>query len=193
MPSKQNNPLRVVTGKCRLSYPHLFETHAMEGDNRKSYSASILIPKRELDKWETKKRIDTAIQAAIEKGKSKKWNGRIPSNLWNPLRDGDEERPNDPAYRGCWFLSAKTTPPKKPQLLELTENNVKNEVLDPDELYAGCWCRFVLEFYPFNNKMNGVAVGLIAVMKVADGDRLDGWTDARDDFDDDWEDDDFPF
>ena len=36
---------KVVTGKCRLSYVHVFEPHAHEADQKAKYSVSLLIPK----------------------------------------------------------------------------------------------------------------------------------------------------
>lgn len=53
---------RVVTGKVRLSYGHLFKLHsAVEGGEEK-YSVTILIPKEDVG---TKKRIDIAMEAAV--------------------------------------------------------------------------------------------------------------------------------
>src|SRR5579875_3661154 len=96
-----NTSTRVITGKVRLSYTHIFTPQQDDQGNDK-YSTAILIPKS--DK-ETLRRIKSAVDAAIELGKSK-WNGKIPPNLKKPLRDGDEERPEDEAYAGHYFLNA---------------------------------------------------------------------------------------
>ena len=49
------------------------------------------------------------IMAAYEEGQGKlKGNGRsVPplSAIKNPLRDGDTERPDDPASAGCYFIN----------------------------------------------------------------------------------------
>lgn len=36
--------MKFTTGKCRLSYAHIFKTYSQEGGNPK-YSCSLLIPK----------------------------------------------------------------------------------------------------------------------------------------------------
>ena len=50
-----------------------------------------------------------AIEEAKQSGVSK-WNGKIPANLKTPLRDGDEERPDDPAYANSYFFNCSSNP-----------------------------------------------------------------------------------
>ena len=85
---------KVTTGKVRLSYAHIFEPHAMNDGQEAKYSVSVIIPKT--DK-ETLKAIKEATDQAKKDGASK-WGNKIPANLKTPLRDGDEERPDDEAY-----------------------------------------------------------------------------------------------
>ena len=55
-----------------------------------------------------------------------------------------------------------------------------------DELYSGCYVQAQLSLYVYNaNGNKGVGVGLEAVRKVAEGERLGGVTVKADDFDDD--------
>ena len=64
-----------------------------------------------------------------------------------------------------------------------------NPIMDREEVYSGCYCRFSVNFYPFSaSGNNGVAVGLNNVQKVGDGERLAGRSRAEDDFADDGED-----
>ncbi|WP_328802002.1 DUF2815 family protein [Paenibacillus sp. LX16] len=175
-----NNDTKVVTGKVRLSYVHVFEPNAIDGGEPK-YSSSILIPKS--DKV-TLKKIKAAIAAATEAGKSK-WGGKVPANLKTPLRDGDEEREDDPAYAGHYFLNASSK--NKPGIIDLD----KIEITDSTEVYSGCYARVSLNFYAFNTNGNkGIAAGLNNLQKVADGEYLGGRSRAEDDFDDDFEDED---
>lgn len=55
-------------------------------------------------------KIESAIEAAYREGEAKlKGNGKsVPalSVLKTPLRDGDLERPDDPAYAGSYFVNA---------------------------------------------------------------------------------------
>jgi Protein of unknown function (DUF2815) len=61
-------PTKVITGKVRFSYAHVFEPQSMEEGQEKKYSVCILIPKK--DKA-TIAKIEAAITAATEAGKTK--------------------------------------------------------------------------------------------------------------------------
>lgn len=163
---------KVTTGKVRLSYAHLFEPHAIEG-NEPKYSVSVIIPKN--DK-ETLQAIKEAVNEAKELGKGK-WGGKVPPTIKTPLRDGDAERPDDEAYAGCYFLNANSK--NKPGVVDI---NVQ-PILDATEVYSGCYARLTLNFYAYNaNGNKGIAAGLGNVQKLADGEPLGGFTRAEDDF-----------
>lgn len=171
---------KIVTGKVRFSYLNVFEAKSIGDSTDLKYSVSILIPKS--DKV-TVKKIEDAIKAAIEAGKSSKFEGKIPGNLKKPLRDGDEERGDDPAYAGHWFLNANTS--QKPGLVDAN----RDAILDKSEIYSGCYGRASVTFYAYNTKGNkGIACSLNHLQKIADGDHLDGRTNAEDDFSDDFDD-----
>jgi len=154
----------------RFSYVHVWEkSETLAGDMK--YSVSVIIPK---DHPELPK-IKAAIkQAAVNKfGEDrKKW----PKKLWNPLQDGDKTR-EEPAYENCYYLSPKTDgvvgvvgPDAKP-------------ILDQDEFYSGCYGVVSVSFFGFNKAgKRGVGVGLNNVMKLKEGERLDGVVSAEEDF-----------
>jgi len=156
---------RVTTGKIRLSYLNVFEAKAMTEGETPKFSTAILLKKSDTV---TKGKTDAAIEQAIKEGIPKKWKGKKPAILKLPWRDGDEEKPDDEAYKGHWFLNASNT--KKPILL----GPDKRPLEDPSELYSGVFARAVLTFYPFSGKSNGVAVSLDSIMKVEDGESLGG-------------------
>lgn len=172
---------KVITGKVRLSYTHIFEPQSIDGGDEK-YSTAILIPKS--DK-ETLRKIKAAIDAAVEQGKSK-WNGKVPANLKKPLRDGDEERPDDEAYAGHYFLNAtsKNKPGIAKPIGKGADGKTKfQEITDTTEVYSGCYAKVSLNFYPFDAKGNrGVAAGLNNVVKVQDGESLGGRSNVNEDF-----------
>ena len=164
---------KVITGKVRLSYAHLFEPYGMDGQEAK-YSVSVIIPKTDT---ETLKAIKEATELAKKNGVSK-WNGKVPANLKTPLRDGDTERPDDEAYAGCYFLNASSK--NRPGVVD---QNVQ-PVMDANEVYSGCYARVSINFYAFNASGNkGIAAGLGNVQKLEDGEPLGGFTRAEDDFD----------
>ena len=163
---------KVTTGKVRLSYAHLFEPHAIEG-NEPKYSVSVIIPKSDT---ETLNAIKEAVNEAKEQGRAK-WGGKIPATLKTPLRDGDKERPEDEAYKNCYFLNASSK--NKPGVVD---KDVQ-PILDATEVYSGCYGRLTLNFYPFSASGNkGIAAGLGNVQKLEDGEPLGGFARAEDDF-----------
>ena len=181
MANNENSETKVLTGKVRLSYAHIFEPQSIDGGEEK-YSCAILIPKT--DK-ETLRKIQAAVNAAIEQGKSK-WGGKVPANLKKPLRDGDDERPDDENYAGHYFLNAtsKTKPGiAKPIGKDANGKTKFQEITDSTEVYSGCYARVSLNFYAFDAKGNrGVAAGLNNIVKVQDGEPLAGRTTVSDEF-----------
>ena len=170
----KTNPLKVVTGICRLSYANVWEPKSINGGTEK-YSVSLIIPKS--DK-KTIGAISAAIDAAIEEGKGK-FGGKVPNKaaLKLPLRDGDIDRPGDEAYADCYFINAnsKTAP-------QIVDREV-NPILDRSEMYSGVYARVSINFYAFNSNGNrGVACGLGNIQKVRDGEPLGGRSSAADDF-----------
>lgn len=176
-----NNTTKVITGKVRLSYVHVFEPQSIDGGDEK-YSTAILIPKS--DK-ETLRKIKAAVEAAKEMGKGK-WGGKVPNNCKVPLRDGDDERPDDETYADHYFLNAssKNRPGIAKPIGKGADGKTKfQEITDTTEVYSGCYAKVSLNFYPFEVKGNrGVAAGLNNVVKIQDGEFLGGRANVQDDF-----------
>lgn len=164
---------KVITGKVRFSYLHVFEPSAAEEGQEKKYSVSLIIPKK--DKA-TLAKIEKAIEAAKEAGKAK-FGGKIPATLKLPLRDGDIERPEDEAYADSFFVNANAR--TRPGLVD----KALNPIMDQEELYSGCYGRASVTFYAFNTSGNkGIACGLNNLMKLEDGESLGGRQSAENDF-----------
>lgn len=179
------NSTKVVTGKVRLSYVHLFEKFAQNEDQEPKYSCVILVPKS--DK-KTIRAIEAAQAAAIENGKSSRWEGKVPKNLKSTFRDGDEEGDleKNPEYEGHMFMnvSAKTKP-------GIVDRDL-NPIMDSSEIYSGCYARVSINAFPYSVSGNkGTSFGLNNVQFLEDGEPLGGRSRAEDDFealDDDEED-----
>jgi hypothetical protein len=155
---------KVVTGKARLSYCNIFEARASQEGGDAKYSVSVLIPKSDVA---TIAAINKAVQATIDEGKASKFGGKI-AGLKMPLRDGDTEK-DDEAYVGHWFFNASAK--QKPVIVDINGN----VILDSREVYSGCFGRVSVNFFAYNsNGSKGVAAGLNAVQKTADGESLGG-------------------
>ncbi|WP_294494391.1 DUF2815 family protein [uncultured Ruminobacter sp.] len=169
---------KVITGvNTRWSYANVWEPKAMEGGKPK-FSVSLIIPKSDTV---TVGKIKAAIEEAYRDGQSKlKGNAKsVPalSTLRTPLRDGDLERPDDPAYANAYFVNANST--TAPGVVDAN----RNEILDKSEVYSGCYGRASISFYAFNaNGNKGIACGLNNLQKIKDGEPLGGRASAESDF-----------
>ena len=178
MMSKFNNPTKVITGpETRWSYANVWDAKSINGGAPK-FSVSLVIPKSDT---KTVDKIKAAIQAAYEEGQSKlKGNGKsVPalSVIKTPLRDGDTERPDDPAYAGCYFINANSS--SAPGIVDAD----RQPILDRSEVYSGVYGRASISLYAFNSNGNrGIACGLNNLQKIKDGEPLGGKSRAEDDF-----------
>lgn len=183
--SNSVNPMKVITGeRTRWSYANVWEPKAINGSTPK-YSVSLIIPK---DDTATINKIHAAIQAAYEEGEAKlKGNGKsIPSLsvLKTPLRDGDLEKPDDPAYANAYFINANSA--TAPGIVDAA----CNPIMQRSEVYSGVYGRASISFYAYNaNGNKGIACGLNNLQKISDGEPLGGKPRAEDDFETDAEED----
>lgn len=175
--SNQVNSTKVVTGKVRFCYVNVFEPTAMNEGDAPKYNVCILISK---DDKATIDKINKAIAAAKEAGKAKlaNKNGQLPADaaLKLPLRDGDVERADDPAFENCYFINANSN--RKPSIVDRD----LNPIMEKEEFYSGCYGRASINFYAFNVSSKGVAAGLNNLQKLEDGEMLAGGSTANEDF-----------
>ena len=182
--AKIMNPTKVITGvKTRWSYANVWQAKSINGGTPK-YSVSLIIPKSDA---KTVAAVKNAIQAAYEEGQSKlKGNSKsVPAltAIKTPLRDGDAERPDDEAYKDCYFINANSA--TAPGIVDAA----RNPIIEHSEVYSGVYGRASINFYAFNSNGNrGIACGLNNLQKISDGEPLGGKTRAEDDFADEDED-----
>lgn len=176
--TKLANPMKVITGKdTRWSYANVWEAKSINSGTPK-FSVSLIIPKTDTV---TVQKIKAAIQAAYEEGQAKlKGNGRsVPplTAIKTPLRDGDTERPDDPAYANSYFINANSA--NAPGIVDAD----CNPILTHSEVYSGVYGRASINFYAFNSNGNkGIACGLNNLQKIRDGEPLGGKASAASDF-----------
>ena len=169
--------MATIIKNAKLCFVHAFEPTSMDGNEANAkYGVCVVIPK---DDEASIAEIQKAIAAAKEVGKSKCWNGKIPSGLRTPLRDGDTDRPDDPNFENCYFFNANSK--RKPGILEPD----KTPMTDETHLYSGCYAHVSVNFYPYSVSGNrGIGAGLNNIMKCAEGDSLAGAAPATADFSD---------
>ena len=168
------NNTKVVTTPVRISYAHIFEPVAIVEGAKAKYSVSILIPKTNT---ELVKKINDAIDAAIEKGTSTTFNGKKPNKaaLKLPIKDGDDKE--DSVYHGHWYLNVSSN--NAPQVVDRD----LNPIFDKSEVVSGDYCRVSINFGAYNvTGSKGVSAYLGNIQFVRKGEPLGGRTSASTDF-----------
>jgi hypothetical protein len=155
----------------RCSYPALDKPKAFE-DNDPEYSVTGLIPKTDKKGLALLQALHEA--AMTEKfGPRAKWTAKQKANYHSPFRDGDEEKPDQEAYKGMIFVRFKAKEDKPPQVF----------TRQGDTVYAGCWIKVsaIAYAYEYMGKIGG-GFALKGVQKVKDDKKL-GNSDVSDQFD----------
>lgn len=168
MANQETGNRHVVTGEVRLSYVHLLKPYAKTPDQDEKYSVTVLVPKSDTA---TKQRIDAAIEAAMQDGAARLWNGV--RYAVHPVYDGDGRRPNGTDFgdecRGHWVFTATCKADRPPRIVDA---NVQ-DILDPTKVYSGVYGRVGVDFYAYNNpNKKGVGCGLTNVQILRDGEPL---------------------
>lgn len=182
---------RYLLKNVRLSYPYLFEPDEQEGDDgkmKKSYRASLLLPK------DTHKKVAQQINRLISELCEEEYGNPKISSDRKFLRDGDEAESED--HHGCWVISIRET--RRPTLVD----RERSPTVEEDELlYAGAWVNVVIRPWAQNGKSmkkknkygKRINCGFDIVQFVTHDDNLAGNTrpdvdDVLDELDDDFED-----
>ena len=104
-----------------------------------SSTAALIIPKSDtLTIGKIREAVEQAKQEEIPK-----WGGKLPPYLKLPLRDGDVDRPDDPAYVNSYFIN--TTSQEQPGVVD----RKKVKITDPLAIYSGCYICASINIYPY--------------------------------------------
>lgn len=157
---------KVVTKKpVRLTFTFL-------PDDDNVYRTSILIPKTD---EVLLGQIEEAIEEAKNYGKTAKWGGKIPRNLKIAFQDGDDtDLDKYPENEGHMILNARSK--KKVGLVDMD----RQPILDPDEIYSGCWAYVSVTSFAYDNESKGVSFFLNNIMKARDDERFGGGSSSPD-------------
>lgn len=183
--AKNNDPKKIITGwETRWSYCNVWEPKGIDG-TKPAWSVSLIISK---DDVETIKKVKAAIQAAYEDGANTlKGTGKtVPplSAINSPLNDGDDKRPDDPAYQNAYYINAKNYQ-RAPGIVDKN----RQDIIDHSEVYSGVRGRACISFFAYNKNGNkGIGCSLHHLQKGRDDEPLGGFTRAEDEFDDGEED-----
>lgn len=164
-------PTEIVTPPVRLAFPALFEPKPVaKGSTELKFMATLLIPPT----VELKPFYECVKAAMLDK-----WAKllQLPAKN-NPIKRCDEKE-LDGYEPGWFFINTKTQ--YQPNVVDQR----RQEIIDKDRIFAGCWCRFHLNAYGYDHPQGGkgVSFGLNSVQLVREDARLDGRKTATDVFD----------
>jgi hypothetical protein len=167
----------IRLGPVRFSFVNVLSPRKKEDGTPGKYGVCVLFPKADQEAY---KIFQQAYENARQLGKASKWNGRIPSKVQLPLHDGDEDRPDDPAFQGMWYFNCSST--NKPGV-RVREDGAIVEALDSEDFYSGCYGCASINFFAYNSSgSQGIGAGLNNVIKTRDGEKLSGGHSAMADF-----------
>lgn len=175
--------IKIKTNVVRFSYAHVFEPHRVNDKSDAKYSVMLLLDKNDEGCRKTAKQINDAVKEIYEAEKNGLFKGKKLDAIRNPLRDGDKEHGDDPAYKGMWFVnaSAKTAP----GVIDRA-----GQPLDEESFYSGCYGKASFALCPYAVTGNaGVGAFINNILKTKDGEKLSGKASAASDFADDLDDD----
>jgi len=149
----------IMTPKFRVSFPEIFVPKAGPQGGQEFYSVQMLFPKDQ----------DLSPMKALCAKTAESFFGPTWKTLGlrMPFNDGDTKQWE--SHQGHIYVNAKT----KFQVPLVDQK--KQEILDQSEFYPGCYARAIVNAYAYNTAGNkGVAFGLMAVQKLAEGEKLGG-------------------
>lgn len=164
----------IVTFPVRLSFPALFEPKPVAKDSPiLKYQASLLLPP-DYDK--------KSLYAALRAAAVGRWGDKIPqfSAANNPIKPCEGKVKALSGYEPGWFyINAKSGYPP------LVVDQRRQEIIDPNKIYAGCWVRASINAFAYHHTQGGpgVSFGLNAIQLVREDTRFDGRRTAEDLFD----------
>lgn len=172
-----------ITPKGRVSFPHLFEPHGFDGQEKK-YSVQLVIPKgtKEVEVFVA------AVRARAKELVEAKWPNVVdrPKKPLFALKDGDTWEGNDgnlkkdkyPEYEDAYVFTASSKK-RKPGVI----NAQGQPIMDANEVYPGCYARISFNSFAYDNVNKGVSFGLQNLQKRDDGEPLGGTSSrAEEDF-----------
>ena len=166
---------KFVTGRGRFSYLNWASAKVNEMSGKEEFSTEFIVPKSDVATI-------TGLKTSMKNALDKKWNGKYPANLRNPLRDGDTETKQDGSplgdqYKGCYFIRCKTN--EKPGTVDANGN----ALMAANDFVSGDYGRVSVTAYAYSQAgNNGVAFWLNNIQMTDKGEALGSKASAIDDF-----------
>ena len=182
---KKADDIVVLTPAFRVSFPNVFKPRAAFDNQEPTYNIQMLFPMdpknypEKLRKALPQACVDLSnVKKALAAAATKEWGSKEkwPTFKHPVIRKGEDKSDLD-QYKGMFFINAKSQ--FKPGIV----NQANEDIITPEEFYAGCWARATLRAYTYDNKFGaGVNLGLQNLQFLMDDAAFSGKRNAKDDF-----------
>lgn len=176
-----------VTPVFRGAFVNLFTPQAGPDGGEPKYGVTAIWDPSKFTEADKKKwRAILGALDAESKARFKKAYKELPGNFKKGIRDGAEKSDLDGFEDGFRFASLTTK--LKPAVVDRAKNSEGKLIkLGPDhgnadEVYSGAYFRATVTIYSYDNKGKGLALGLMNIQKIADGEALVQEREADGDF-----------
>ena len=175
--ASKKNPNILILPPALGSYANIFVAREIEGSNSgPKFSVCLLWDKEEKGLAPLRARIE-AVAVAKFGPSAKSWLAQSGGKFWNPIKDGDIEKPEDPVYKGKVFMNVSSK--NAPQVCDMQ----LQRIMSVEDAYSGCTFRAQVGLFAFDKAgKKGVSCGLNNLQVVKKGPRIDGRQDAADAF-----------
>lgn len=152
---------KFVTNLVRFVNVHLYKPYSAINGLEPKYFLTLIITKSEKAEIARLRKVFEEVVSS-----NKDFLADKPLNKSTiGLRDGDNRE--NSVFADSYYLTATSI--EKPGVVDVDIN----PILDPSELYDGCFGRASITLYPYlSNLDGGIAVGLNNVQKLKDGERV---------------------
>jgi hypothetical protein len=142
----EKNPNEFILKGVRLSFPHLFEPHAIGKDGTPRYTASFLLDPNDPEQKPQIQALRAKANALYAEG-TKKPGVKCPSANCAIKKGNDEDGvPRYDGYDGMWFVSAARAK-KQGAPLVVDRDKVTKLKDDDTKLFAGCYVNAKIRLY----------------------------------------------
>ena len=165
---KELQKVKINTPKGMTSFPSLLKPKEFNGKSK--YECTILVEK-DADLTKLKTLVKDIMIA--------KW-GKKPAKFTSPFKDGnDKDAEKYPTYQDKIVLTGTS------QYMPQSIDSNMEEILDENDIFAGCEGRMALSAYPWEYMgKHGVSFNVVAYQKTGEGERIGGRANAADLFGD---------
>jgi hypothetical protein len=168
----------LLTPTFRVAFPQIAEPKVFAPGQRGRYSCvALFTPSEFKDKDKAKWAALLAACNKVSMESFKKPMNELDTNVYKvPFRSGEEQARYAGFGAGIIFFTMSAYA-RRPSIVGVDGVTP----IDPADFYPGCYARASVN--PFANRQwRSIAIGLNHLQKLSEGERLDGWTSAAEDF-----------